>query len=149
MRYGWSLNPKQWQDLREAVSDCDWRRTYLEADYATQVPTISGVYLICASTGRIPIRGGVMEKLYNTVYAGQASNLRQRFRQHVQGYGKVVTAKNAFRRLDFWYTSVASADLRDIEQLMLDSFGPTANVKNVTARLGEPVPAGRVKGDQL
>jgi hypothetical protein len=87
-----------------------------------------------------------MERLYNAIYAGQTTNLRQRFRKHVQGYGDVVHAKNAFRRLDFWFASVESADLNDIEQLLLDSLGPTANVKNVKARIGEPVPAGRITG---
>ncbi len=89
-----------------------------------------------------------MQHMYNAVYAGQTSNLRQRFRQHVNGYGKVVPAKDAFRRLDFWHASAQRTDLRDIEQLLLDTFGPTANVKNVKARIGEPMPAGRINGVQ-
>ena len=143
MRYGWSLSADQWHNLRRAVSNYDWHQTYLEGDYATQIPTTSGVYLICASTQRIPIEGSVMQRLYNAIYAGQAFNLRQRFRQHVQGYGKVVLAKNAFRRLDFWYSAVERGKLTDVEQLMFDAFGPTANVKNVKARIGDPIPAGQ------
>lgn len=147
MQYGWSLNKNHWQALSGVVSNCDWHRTYLEADYANQIPGISGVYLICASTKLIPIPGNVMKLLYNTIYAGQATDLQKRFRQHVRGYGKVVPAKDVFRRLEFWYTSIESKDRRDIiEQLLLDTFGPTANVKNVKARIGDPVPAGRLMG---
>ncbi len=149
MRYGWSLNLEPWQALDKAVSHCEWHRTYLDPDYATQVPTFSGVYLICASTSRIPIQGAIMKRLYNTIYAGQTSNLRQRFQRHIQGYGEVIRAKNTFRRLDFWFASVDNADLDDIEQLLLDSFGPAANIKYVKARVGEPVPAGRITGVKL
>ena len=90
-----------------------------------------------------------MEHMYNAIYVGQARNLRQRFQRHVQGYRDVVNAKNAFRRLDFWYTSVESDALNEVEQLLLDSFGPSANIKNVRARIGEPVPAGRITGAKL
>ena len=87
-----------------------------------------------------------MKKLYNAIYAGQTTNLRQRFQNHVQGYGNLIQAKNTFRRLDFWFTSVRSAELDEIEQLLLDTLGPTANIINVKARIGEPMPAGRTTG---
>ena len=147
MRYGWSLNDDHWQNLRREISGYDWTRTYLDQDYAAQVPSASGVYLICASTKRIPISGGVMEQLYNTIYAGQAMNLQRRFRQHVRGHGNVVRAKEPFRRLDFWFTEVPRGNLNHIEQLLLDCFGPSANIKNVKVRIGDPVPAGRYIGD--
>ena len=146
MRYGWNLRADQWQMLRKAISGCSWSRTYLEGDYAAQVPTISGVYMICASTKRIPIAGTLMDQMYNVIYTGQASNLRRRFRGHVQGYGNVVHAKTTFGRLDFWYIPIKRPRLSEIEQLLLDTFGPTANVNNVKARIGDPVPAGRVMG---
>lgn len=146
MRYGWNLRAGQWQLLRKAISGCSWSRTYLEEDYASQVPTISGVYLICASTQRIPISGTLMDRMYNVIYTGQSSNLRKRFRKHVQGYGNVVRAKTTFGRLDFWFSPITRTRLSEVEQLLLDTFGPTANVNNVKARIGNPVPAGRVMG---
>ena len=148
MRYGWSLNAELWQTLSKAVHDYDWQRAYLESDYTNSVPNSSGVYLICASTSRIPIRGTVMERLYNAIYVGQTKNLKQRFRAHIRGYRDIVQAKNAFRRLDFWFAFVQTTDLNEIEQLLLDTFGPTANIRNVKARLGEPRPAGRITGDK-
>ena len=149
MRYGWSLKEDQWKTLSKAVSGRTWSRTYLESDYTDRVPTSSGVYLICAGTKNIPISGEVMDLLYNTIYVGQASNLQKRFRDHVKGYGNVVPAKDAFRRLDFWYSTIERTQLTDIEQLLLTSFGPTANLKNakhLMARIGNPVPAGRITG---
>jgi hypothetical protein len=87
-----------------------------------------------------------MERLYNTIYAGQTTNLHRRFRSHISGYGAVRSAKSIFRRLDFWYSEVASAELDHIEQLLLETLGPSANVKNVKAKIGEPIPAGRLIG---
>lgn len=146
MKYGWRLEAHKWQKLRHAARDCNWRRVYLERDYVSQVPARSGVYLICAAPDRIPVTGNIMERLYNAIYVGQASDLRSRFRQHVRGYRKVVCAMSIFRRLDFWYSEVPEADIGGLEQDLLDTLGPTANVKNVKARIGEPVPAGRTRG---
>ena len=143
MRYGWQLEAESWRRLAERVNEYQWKRTYLEEDYIQSVPTRPGVYLICASA---PLIGQVMERLYNTVYAGQASNLRRRFRTHIYGYGHVAKTKVTFRRLDFWYSELSSSDLNETEQLLLDAFGPSANVKNVVASIGDPVPAGRIQG---
>ena len=146
MRYGWSLNRNHWQDLRMALPNSEWKRTYLHSDYLYEVPTYSGVYLICAYLKHIPISGGVMECLYNAIYAGQALNLRNRFSKHVHGYRYVVKAKSTFRSLDFWYIHVDRNDLSDIEQHLINAFGPTANVKNVKAKIGMPISAGSIKG---
>lgn len=147
MRYGWRLNGACWRQLGDQVAGCHWKRTYLEENYANQVPVTPGVYLICAGAKDVPLEGRVMERLYNAIYAGQATNLRRRFRQHVSGYGAVQDAKSTFRRLDFWYTPAHVADLDDMEQMLIDAFGPPANGKNVKARIGEPVPAGRTIGE--
>ena len=90
-----------------------------------------------------------MEHLYNAVYAGQTKNLNRRFKEHVSGYGRVDAAKKIFRRLDFWYSRVEDYDLDELEQILLDTIGPTGNVRNVKARIGLAVPAGRLEGGQL
>ena len=87
-----------------------------------------------------------MTYLYNAIYVGQASDLRRRFREHVRGYRDVVHAESIFRRLEFWYSEFERRNLGEIEQLFLDALGPTANGKNVKARIGEPIPAGRTIG---
>ena len=146
MKYGWSLDALRWKSLETAAQYCEWSRVYLERDYASQVPTDCGVYLICACPTRIPVEGRIMEYLYNAVYAGQASNLRKRFRQHVRGYGNVRDAIPIFRRLDFWYSQIRDDDIDNLEQCLIDALGPSANVKNVRARIGNPLPAGRATG---
>jgi hypothetical protein len=143
VRYGWSLDKNEWNKLREKLTSVEWKRTFLENDYRATVPNTAGVYLICVSTSEIPIFGRVMQELYNAIYVGQSKNLKGRFAQHVRGYGRVKPAISIFRRLHFWYAEVAPDGLDDIEQLLLDAFGPPANDKNVKAKIGSPVPAGR------
>ena len=148
MQYGWSLQIKHWRELAKAVSGCKWHRCYLERDYAIKIPTSTGIYLICACARQIPISGKVMEHLYNAVYVGQTSNLQRRFREHVRVQrGRILDAKKIFRRLDFWYSELSRDHLSETEQLLVDAFGPTANVKNIKARIGEPVPADPAIGD--
>lgn len=146
MKYGWSLDNQKWKQLQDAVKHYDWNRVYLGSDYAPQVPTRCGVYLICASPKMIPIDGKVMTYLYNAIYAGHSLDLRRRFRDHVRGYRDVVHAESIFRRLEFWYSEFERRNLIEIEQLLVDTLGPTANGKNVKARIGEPIPAGRMIG---
>lgn len=148
MRYGWQLNVPFWTQLAVACRTREWKRTYLEDTYQDSIPTGSGVYMICASVhDGLAIPGsteGLYKRLYNAVYVGQAVNLRRRFAQHVRGYGNVPKARPIFRRLDYWYTTTLETDLNALEQCLLDALGPAANDRNVTARVGHPVPAGSV-----
>lgn len=142
MNYGWRLELECWQRLRVAIETFRWQRVYLELDYARQVPKTAGVYLICARAKEVPISGTVMKQLYNTVYVGQTIQLKRRFKDHINGYGNVRNALKIFKRLDFWYSELNADSLDEIEQLLIDAFGPAANINNVKAKLGNPVPAG-------
>lgn len=143
MRYGWSLDSVLWRQLQTRVAQFKWNRVYLERDYQSRVSSGSGIYLICANTKSIPIDGKVMERIYNVLYVGQTNNLRRRFREHAHGHGQVLKSKDIFRQMDFWYTELDTAQLSDIEQLLIRVFGPPANGKYVKAKIGDPVPAGR------
>lgn len=140
MRYGWHLGANGWSNLARLLDGSEWKRQILEIDYVSRVPKESGVYIICASPEMIPINGKVMKQIYSPVYVGQSSNVHLRFRDHVRGYGEVRDAKVLFRRLDFWYTVAAQADLNDLEQALIDAFGPPCNGRNVQASIGEPIP---------
>ena len=151
MRYGWSLEIGDWQALRNAIQHLEWRRAYLEHDYAARVPQRSGVYMICASTKNLPDGHKIMERFYTAIYVGQTINLRQRFNQHIPGAKKVVSARRVFRRLDFWFSNLEVSRLTDVEQLLISTFGPPANeinAKAIPARVGGPLPAGRIMGDR-
>ena len=136
-RKGWSLVESDWKRLSDLAVDRPWHRTYLEKDYQSRVPKVSGVYLMCVEA---PIGGKVFDRLYNSVYVGQAINLRNRFNDHLRGYGDVVFAKATFRRIDYWYTRAELAELSELEQCLIDALGPSANRGNaLRARSGEPI----------
>jgi len=142
MRHGWNLDHEAWRSLQNIMKDYDWHRAPLETLYKSKVPESRGVYMICGCPKDIPVRGQVMNKLYNALYVGQASNLRRRFQDHVRGYGNVVRAKLIFRKLDFWYCTTSDTEVNLAERQLMEAFGPSANVVYVKAKLGDPVPAG-------
>ena len=149
MRYGWQFNVSLWTQLAAVCRAREWKRTYLEDTYQDSIPTDPGVYMICASVqdglATLGSADRLYKKLYNAVYVGQAVNLRRRFAQHVRGYGNVPKARAVFRRLDYWHTTALETELDALEQCLIDVLGPAANDRNVTARVGDPVPAGSVE----
>jgi hypothetical protein len=147
MRYGWTITHLPWKQLEELFGEQKWANVPLDASARRSIPNQAGVYLICAGLKHVPVNGRPMQKLYNVIYAGQARNLRQRFAQHVAGFGDVVAAKRTFRQLDFWYTGAPQEALSELEQRLIDAFGPPANNRNARARIGEPIPAGQIGED--
>ena len=151
MRYGWNLKSDKWHNLERAISRYNWSRAYLHKDYTTTVPENSGIYVICASTENIVMNNALLSRTYNAIYTGQSKNLRRRFTDHIQGYREVKRAEDTFGRLDFWYSTIEQSRLSEVEQLFIDTFGPSANVINakvqicspVMGQMGNAVPAGR------
>ena len=140
MRYGWSLEPEDWLILNQLLSESKWKRVYLEREYKDKVPSRSGVYIICGKTDAIGNMGAAINSLNNAIYVGQSSNLKNRFHDHVAGYGSVVKAKLIFRRLEYWWSEVSREELNKYEQALVNALGPSANVVNVImAKVGEPI----------
>jgi excinuclease UvrABC nuclease subunit len=140
MRYGWSLEPEDWLILNQLLSESKWIRVYLEREYKDKVPTRSGVYIIRGKTNAIGNMGAAINSLNNAVYIGQSSNLKNRFQDHVVGYGNVIKAKLTFRRLEFWWSEVSREELNKYEQALVNALGPSANEVNVIkAKVGEPI----------
>ena len=152
MKYGWSLQLSKWQELRRKVHECDWKRVSLDSGYGFWVPESSGVYLICTNLNGVPVKGGVMDRLYNAIYAGRSTDLRRRFREHaaVRRYPhrnpSLRDAIFTFDKLDFWYSECNSTHMADIERVLIDALGPPANRKRVRGKIGNAVPAGRRTG---
>ena len=142
MRYGWSLNENQWEDLRSVLPSYSWSRSYLDKDHVLAIPPEPGVYMICGRASECGVSGKVMEQVYAPMYIGQATSLRKRFCDHLAGYRNVVLVKRLFRRLEFWYTPVDANGLSVVEQALIDVFGPPANDRNVIGKMGRQVPAG-------
>jgi hypothetical protein len=106
------------------------------------VPEDSGIYMLgsrCAATG-------LPDPLYNALYVGQASNLRNRFLQHLRRPSpEVGRAAICFAGLDFWFMRSDEDSLNRLEAMLIECLGPSANRQaGITARLGPPVPAGVV-----
>lgn len=140
MKYGWSLEPEDWTVLQKLLDKTDWSRTYLEREYKDNVPSGSGVYIICVNTKSLGNWGEPFDRLYNAIYVGQSVNLKNRFQDHVTGYKNVVKAKLTFRRLEFLWTEVAREEMSKYEQALINALGPSANEVNVIkAKIGDPI----------
>lgn len=140
MRYGWSLNPTDWQNLQFLMSETKWSRVYLERQYKDKIPNKSGIYIISGRTTSLGNMGEAINSFNNAVYVGQSVNLKNRFQDHIIGYGSVIKAKITFRRLDYWWTELAREDLIKFEQALVNALGPSANEVNVIkAKIGEPI----------
>ena len=140
MRYGWSLEPEDWLVLRRLLSQSKWSRVYLESHYKDRIPSRSGIYIICGKTNSIGDLGEAINSLNNAVYVGQSINLKNRFQDHVNGYGSVVKAKLTFRRLEYWWSEVPRENLSKYEQALVNALGPSANELNaIKAKIGEPI----------
>lgn len=136
---GWSLNTTVWQEGWTRLGSLTWRQQPLNLDVKNRVPAKSGVYAICAHAAITPVAAGLLTRLYNAIYVGKATNLRNRFDNHCRGYGDVRPARLVFRKLDFWY---AETDELALEQLLLDTLGPPANrIDSIAARIGAPANA--------
>lgn len=140
MKYGWSLEPADWILLKNLFSESKWARVYLEREYKDKVPNKSGVYIICGRTDALGNMGAAINNFCNAVYVGQSINLKNRFQDHVTGYGNVIKAKLTFRRLEYWWSEVSRDDLNLYEQALVNALGPSANEVNVIkAKVGEPI----------
>jgi hypothetical protein len=100
---------------------------------------MSGVYAIC--TPGTQLTQGLLGKLYNAVYVGQAVDLRQRFLDHARNPGRELQrACNAFRVLDFHYMTAPLGEIDYLEELLIECLGPSANQqRGIQARIGQPV----------
>ncbi len=134
------MEPEDWLVLGKLLAESKWNRVYLEREYKDRIPNKSGIYIICGKTGALGDMGAAINSLNNAVYVGQSVNLKNRFQDHVAGYGSVVKAKLTFRRLEYWWSEVSREDLNKYEQALVNALGPSANEVNVIkARVGQPI----------
>jgi hypothetical protein len=142
MRKGWSLEGEQWEAFFAILTGTAWTKCYLEAMYRDVVPASAGVYLICARPREVLPH---FPPLYEVVYVGQEGvSLRRRFLEHcTRPKLEIQKSRGCFRPpLDYWFCQAASVDLDKLEGVLIDSFGPPANlVRKLTVRLGPGQPA--------
>lgn len=132
MNYGWTLDKEHWKQLFSAIGKRNWRKVPFSIFEKTEVPERYGVYVFCAK----PCLGGkaepkhLLRNLFNAVYIGQATNLRQRFESHWKQPMEPMTAvRECFSHtLEFWFTTLQTfEELCNVERVLIDCLGPAAN----------------------
>ena len=145
LRKGWSLEARDWHELERVLPEAVWRRVRFRDLDQDSVPSGPGVYAVCSSPAvRSPAKLAALFPALNTVlYVGQASNLRQRFLQHLAGTKPEMAAISlCYVASVFWFTELSPERLNDVEREMINCFGPTANLRRgLSARPGPMEPA--------
>ena len=141
MRYGWSLDRSTWSE----------RVACTHASAGAYVPSLSPLsrshvpersrHLRDLHTRHACLPRSLLGKLYNAVDVGQAIDLRQRFLAHARSPGRELQrAHNAFQVLDFYFMTASLEDLNQLEALLIECLGPSANQRaGIAARIGEPI----------
>lgn len=84
--------------------------------------------------------------LFTPIYIGQTEDLNRRFLQHCRNPPpKLHAARRCFgASMQFWFHRLPLDRLKQVEAVLIASFGPTANDKKETIRatVGRPIPIG-------
>jgi hypothetical protein len=132
MTYGWTLNRECWSRFFLAIGSRTWCTVPFSILEKNAVPESYGVYVFCAkpcTTGKATERH-LLNYLFNAVYVGQATNLRQRFVDHCnKPMEPMIAVRDCFApRLEFWFTKLDSLkELCEVESVTIECLGPAAN----------------------
>lgn len=132
MTYGWTLHKDSWKRLFAAIGKRPWKKVPFSHLERTEVPESYGVYVFCAKPcpKEHPGTKHLLWALFNAVYVGQATNLRQRFDAHWRNpMAPMEAVRECFSStLEFWFTKLSSADeLCKVESVLIECLGPAAN----------------------
>ena len=143
MRYGWTLEKQNWENLLTVLSGTSWAHTNLDELYQDSVPEGPGVYAICLKLGTMNFNQIPFKNLYEIIYVGMSeSSVREQFLRHCNRHQRGVRkAKECFgNNLEYWYTEVNRDQVRELEAYLQVCFGPPANLRQ------ESIPARTTKG---
>lgn len=145
MRYGWSLDQRDWEVLREHLGPTEWHEISFTTPSPKALPAVPGTYLIAAPP---PLVGHPVLLTFRTpIYIGHTGDLRRRMSEHLRS-GKRITGP--YSRLLFCYRRASDVmTARLTEQKLIDAFGPPGNRRaSIRVTEGVPVPAGRRRPQQ-
>ena len=148
MRHGWSLEYEWWAQLEKALPASAWQKVRFRLLDEDSVPSSPGIYAMSAGTP-LHVDGDGMSlfrQLHNVLYLGKSTNLRARFKQHVvTPKAELKQAMVCYGAPSFWFITVETARLDELEGLLIECLGPSANKKRnlqyIGATIGKPVPA--------
>jgi len=145
VRYGWSLATEDWatfQNANPGVKDPSWHRVNLRLLDRDSVPAGPGIYMLCAHPSTKYAL--VPPHLYDAIYVGRATSLRNRFVQHCGvSSPRIEQAKTCFKSpLHYWYLETPNFSV--LESLLILCLGPSANQieGTIPATIGLGRPAG-------
>ena len=137
MQYGWSMDERDWAKLpADVVNGKSWRYVPFDIGEEKSVPDDPGVYAICAfppgrNRPKKAPKNDLFGVLYTTLYVGKAvkQTLRTRFGQHCNDpKDEIRECKEFFGNLEFWFCRFDSERISEIEEFLIDCFGPSANL---------------------
>ena len=136
MRYGWSLDTEHWNGVDHILGSSGWSACKFTRDSLDLVPKSRRVYMLVASppVSNFSQKNEMADGLAAPVYVGIAIDLSRRFKQHISFRDGSVAdrIKPLLQRTRFWFLEMPETqeELRRIEQILIDAFGPTANKIN-------------------
>ncbi len=140
---GWTSNSNHWKSLPPELMNSTWKVRPLAQSYSTSIPDTSGVYVICTRPPHLtanrqsPRKTNLFHRLYNAVYTGSSSRLRNRFLDHSGNHpqAEIKNARDCYAgTLEFWYHLCSQENLRDWEGHLQLCLGPSANIATVIPR---------------
>ena len=142
MRYGWSLDRKEWRNLRDHIRQTHWTELSFIRPSVDVAPPLPGAYLIVA---RPPLTGHrVLERFSTPLYVGHTQDLRRRMREHLKRRAHLSLTFGTGSLLFCYSTAPSVPVARQIEQSLISAFGPPDNSReSIRVVAGAPVPAGR------
>mgnify|MGYP001220607088 CR=1 FL=1 len=141
---GWTIEKTTWNNVPDELVDSSWRVFPLASAYKDSIPNKPGIYAICSKppisnpslkSNRRNSKTDLFGRLYNAVYTGSTTNLRDRFTTHSGNNPQenISEARKCYAGyLEFWYHPCPTGSLRDWEGHLQSCLGPKANIATVT-----------------
>ena len=115
--------------MAEKIRDLRWHRSAFTPAELEKLPERPGIYILCAAPPEVP-KPFQRLGLYNPVYIGRTTNLKQRI---LAGHWKrpsvnIRELRAHFKgELSLWYAEAAPQEIEGVEDAMLFCFWPSAN----------------------
>ena len=152
MNKGWSFNKNDWEKLPSQIRNSNWKKIKFTSSEVGLVKSRPGVYMFVAS---VPGKStNIFSKLMVPIYIGLSNNINRRLKEHLgikgDGHQELLNASRCFgNKMDFYYTFFEDeSNLKVIEQLLFNCFGPTVNKIN-SVKEGKPLKASFGEEEKL
>jgi len=144
LRNGWSLDISDWRYLAEMLARKRWDKVPFDKSAQVQVPSLPGVYLIVAQSPCLTIPP--CNSFSTPLYAGKSgTSVKNRFTHHIKSPEvrvKLIHELMPSANIWFYFTLTDKSKVSALESILIECYGPSANVIKGSARLRDPIAAG-------